>query len=240
MFVYRCVRAYVSSLVFSVLFSVLAAQGSEASSSGELGSVTVGLASGEGLRVLQGDVEDDVDFEELASTFLYIPVKKNDRKKKKGKGKKKNKQKSKGTTAFNPEHPFSTQGHTSAVEPTEDPCTSTHLDYCIHGYCQRMEGLREPVCICMKGYHGERCGIQVLGNTGPQSERTVDIEWVQMALVITAIVLSLISCTHFLYKQNEKKKKLQVYRSHKNFLASYLGSWSEQQKLQKPVSDVVV
>ncbi|XP_051923251.1 amphiregulin [Hippocampus zosterae] len=212
-----------------VLFSVLAAQGSEASSSGELGSVTVGLASGEGLRVLQGDVEGDVDFEELASEFL-----RDDRKKKKGKGKKKNKQKSKSTTAFNPEHHFSTQGHTSAVEPTEDPCTSTHLDYCIHGYCQRMEGLQEPVCICMKDYHGERCGIQVLGKTGPQSERTVDIEWVQMALVITAIILSIISCTAVILMACAH------YRSHKNVLASYLGSWSEQQKLQKPISDVVV
>lgn len=30
------------------------------------------------------------------------------------------------------------------------------------------------------------------------------------------------------------------YRSHKNFLASYLGTEAEQEKLQKPISDVVV
>lgn len=30
------------------------------------------------------------------------------------------------------------------------------------------------------------------------------------------------------------------YRSHKNFLASYLGTGAEQEKLQKPAGDVVV
>lgn len=30
------------------------------------------------------------------------------------------------------------------------------------------------------------------------------------------------------------------YRSHKNFLASFLGTGSEQEKLQKPMGDVVV
>ncbi|XP_077418037.1 uncharacterized protein areg [Vanacampus margaritifer] len=217
-------------LLCFVLFSVLGTQASEASSSGELGSVTVGSASGEGLQVLQGNADDDVDFEELASAFL-----RDDRKKRKGKGKKKNKQKSRSTTAFNPGHTFSTQGNnTSAMATTQDPCTSTHMGYCIHGSCRRIEGLQEPVCICMKGYDGERCGIQTLETIRTKSEHSSGVEWVQMALVIIAIVLSLISCTAVMLMACAH------YRSHKNFLASYLGSWSEQQKLQKPASDVVV
>ncbi|XP_061528098.1 amphiregulin [Phycodurus eques] len=217
-------------LLCFVLFSILGAQGSEASSSGEFGSVTVvGSASGEGLQVVQGNVDDDVDFEELASGLL-----RDDRKKTKGKGKKKNKQKSRSTTAFNPEHTHSTQGRTPAMETTQNPCNSTHLGYCIHGYCQRMEGLQEPVCICMKGYDGERCGIQTLGAIGTESQHSSDAEWVQMGLVITAAVLSLISCTAVMLMACAH------YKSQKNFLASHLGSWSEQQKLQKPACNVVV
>nr|XP_057927053.1 proheparin-binding EGF-like growth factor [Doryrhamphus excisus] len=214
-------------LLCLVLYSVLGAQGSEASSSGELGAVTGTSASGEGLQVLLGNAdEDDIDLEELASEFL-----RDDRKRKKGKGKKKNKQKSRSTTASNPGHTF----FTSTIETTEDPCTSTHLGYCIHGYCKRMEGLREPVCICMKGYDGERCGIQTLETIRNKPEHIHDnVEWVQMPLVITALVLSILSCTGVLLMACTH------YRSHKNILASYLGSWSEQQKLQKPTSDVMV
>ncbi|XP_054630645.1 amphiregulin [Dunckerocampus dactyliophorus] len=218
-------------LLCLVLYSVLGAQGSEASSSGELGTATGTSASGEGLRVLLGDAdEDDIDLDELASEFLF-----DDRKRRKGKGKKKNKQKSRSTTASNPGHPFFTQDLTSTLETTEDPCTSTHLGYCIHGYCKHMEGLREPVCICMKGYDGERCGIQTLETIRTKPEHVDDdFEWVQMALVIAALVLSIFSCTAVLLMACAH------YRSHKNFLASYLGSWSEQQKLQKPASDVMV
>ncbi|XP_061674220.1 amphiregulin [Syngnathoides biaculeatus] len=217
-------------LLCFVLFSDLAPQGSEASSSGEFGIVTVvGSASGEGLRVVQGHVDDDVDFEELASDFL-----RDDGKKKKGKGKKKSKQKSASTTAFNPEHSHSSQGRTSGMETTQNPCNSTHLDYCIHGSCQRMEGVQDPVCICMKGYDGERCGIQTLGTTGTESEHSSDTERVQMGLVITAVVLSLISCTAVMLMACAH------YKSQKHFLASHLGSWSEQEKLQKPARDVVV
>ncbi|XP_057688132.1 amphiregulin [Corythoichthys intestinalis] len=217
----------ITCLLCLVLLSVLGTQESEASSSGELGSVTLGSASGEGLQVVRGNVEyDDVDVEALASEFL-----RDDRKKRKGKGKKKNKQKIKSTTAFNPEHTLSTQGQTSTLWTTEDPCTSTHLEYCIHGFCQRMEGLQEPVCICNKGYDGERCETQALGT---KSERAGDTNWVQMGLVITAMVLSIVSCAAVMLMACAH------YRSQKNFLASYLGSWSEQQKLQKPSGNVVV
>ncbi|XP_072772027.1 uncharacterized protein areg [Nerophis lumbriciformis] len=212
-----------------VLYSVLAAQASEASSSGEPGSVSGFSASGEDPPFLRRN-GDDYDVDQLASEFL-----RDDRKKRKGKGKKKNKQKSRSTTASKAEHTFSNRGLTSTLETTEDPCTSTHLGFCIHGYCQRMEGLQEPVCICIKGYDGERCGIQTLETikTRPEHGSGDGVEWDQMALVITALVLSIISCGAVLLMACAH------YRS-KSILASYLGSCSEQQKLQKPASDVVV
>ncbi|XP_077457508.1 uncharacterized protein areg [Stigmatopora argus] len=219
----------ITCLLCLVLFSVLGPQESDASALGELHSVTLGSASGEDLQVVQGNFDDDADVEALASEFL-----RDDRKKRKGKGKKKNKQKSKSTTAFNPEHTSSTQGQTSATGTTEDPCTSTHLGYCIHGFCQGIEGLQEPVCICTKGYEGERCGSQRLEPSRTKSEQIGDTDWVQMGLVITAVVLSVISCTAVMLMACAH------YRSQKNFLASYLGNWSEQEKLQKAPGDVVV
>ncbi|XP_061905518.1 amphiregulin [Entelurus aequoreus] len=218
-------------LLCLVLYSVLGAQASEASSTGEPGSVSGFSASGEDLQGLKGNADDDdVDQNEQASEFL-----RDDRKKRKGKGKKKNKQKSRSTTASKAEHTFSKRGLTSTLETTKDPCTSTHLGFCIHGYCQHMEGLQEPVCICIKGYDGERCGIQTLETikTRPERGSSDGVEWAQMALVITALVLSIISCGAVLLMACTH------YRS-KSILASYLGSCSEQQKLQKPASDVVV
>ncbi|KAG8011846.1 Proheparin-binding EGF-like growth factor, partial [Nibea albiflora] len=224
------------NLLRAVVCSALGTQGSEATFSGELAGVTGGPASGEGLQSLSDD-DDELEIDEEVSggdnqNFSHgsHPSGKDERKKKKGKGKKR-KHKSKSTTAFNPEHTLFTNGYTSTISTTEDPCTSTHLGYCIHGYCKYIEGLQEPVCICMKGYDGERCGIQTLGVRVDQSSNT---ELVQTILVIIAVVLSVISCTAILLMTCAH------YRSHKNFLASYLGTGTEQEKLQKPIGDVVV
>ncbi|XP_045891812.1 amphiregulin [Micropterus dolomieu] len=220
--------------------SALGAQGSEATFSSELAGVTGGPASGEGLQSLQSDDEELEIDEELSGgdnenvSLHELHPNKDEKKKKKGKGKKRNRQKAKSTTPLNPEHTFFTNGYTSTYSTTEDPCTSTHLGYCIHGYCKYIEGLQEPVCICMKGYDGERCGIQTLETSKTQPDNSNISELVQTVLVIIAVVLSVISCTAILLMTCAH------YRSHKNFLASYLGTGTELEKLQKPIGDVVV
>ncbi|XP_051279324.1 proheparin-binding EGF-like growth factor [Dicentrarchus labrax] len=226
-------------LLCLVVCSAFGTQGAEATFSGELAGVTGGPASGEGLlTTLSDDDELEID-EELSGgdnenfSLHELQPSRDERKKKRGKGKKRNKHKGKSTTPFNPEHTFFTNGYTSTLSTTEDPCTSTHLSYCIHGYCKHIEGLQEPVCICMKGYDGERCGIQTLG-TMKTRDQSSNIELVQTVLVIIAVVLSVISCTAILLMTCAH------YRSHKNFLASYLGTGTEQEKLQKPIGDVVV
>ena len=50
----------------------------------------------------------------------------------------------------------------------------------------------------MKGYDGERCGIQTLGTIKTQSDQFSNTELVQTVLVIIAVVLSVISCTAIL------------------------------------------
>ncbi|GAA6226466.1 proheparin-binding EGF-like growth factor [Lates japonicus] len=228
-------------LLCFVVCSALGAQGSEATHSGELVVVTGGPASGEGL---QGSLSDDDELEtdeevsggdnENFSLHGLHPGK-DERRKRKGKGKRRSRHKSKSTTPFNPEHTVFTSGYTSTLTTAEDPCTTTHLGYCIHGYCKHIEGLHEPVCICMKGYDGERCGIQTLGTIKTQPNPSSNTELVQTVLVIIAVVLSVISCTAILLMTCAH------YRSHKNYLASYLGTGTEQEKLQnKPVGDVVV
>ncbi|XP_056276100.1 proheparin-binding EGF-like growth factor isoform X1 [Pseudoliparis swirei] len=225
------------------------AQGSEATFSGELARVTGGPASGEVLQTSLAD-DDELEVDEevsggdndhfsllvspSASPATELHPSKDEKKKRKGKGKKKNRHRGKSTTPLNPEHVFYTDGYTSTLSTTEDPCTSTHLGYCIHGYCKYIEGLQEPVCICMKGYDGGRCGIQSLGTIRTQPDQINNSELVQTVLVIIAVVLSVISCTAILLMTCAH------YRSHKNFLASYLGTGAEQEKLQKPIGDIVV
>ncbi|XP_041644462.1 proheparin-binding EGF-like growth factor [Cheilinus undulatus] len=226
-------------LLCLVVYSALGAQGSEATFTTALAGGTGGPASGEGLpNSMSYDDELDVELsggDNENFSLSDVHPGKDDKRKRRGKGKR-NKQRSRGTTPFNPEHTFFTNGHTSTHplthSTTEDPCTSTHLGYCIHGYCKHIEGLQEPVCICMKGYDGERCEIQALGATS-YSDQT-NTELVQTVLVIIAVVLSVISCLAILLMTCAH------YRSHKNFLASYLGTGSEQEKLQKPMADVVV
>lgn len=46
----------------------------------------------------------------------------------------------------------------------------------------------------MKGYDGERCGIQTLETVNPRSKQSGKGEATQMVLVIVAVVLSVISC----------------------------------------------
>ncbi|XP_054467795.1 proheparin-binding EGF-like growth factor [Anoplopoma fimbria] len=228
----------ITCLLCFVGSGAVGAQGSEATFSGELAGVTGGPASGEVLQISLGD-DDELELDEEVSggdnenfSLVVLHPSKDEKKKRKGQGKKRNKHKSKSTTPLNPEHTFYANGYTSTLGTTEDPCTSTHVDYCIHGYCKYIEGLQEPVCICMKGYDGGRCGIQSLGATG--SDQISNTEIVQTVLVIIAVVLSVISCTAILLMTCAH------YRSHKNFLASYLGTGTEQEKLQKPIGDVVV
>ncbi|XP_034092276.1 amphiregulin isoform X2 [Gymnodraco acuticeps] len=217
--------------LFCFVSGALGAQGSGATFSDELSGVTTGSASGEGLQsLLSNDDELEVD-EENVSIFELHHSKDE---KKKRKGKKKNKHKSKSTTPLNPEPTFSTNGYTSTHTTTEDPCTSSHVGYCIYGRCNYIEGLQEPVCICQKGYDGGRCEIQSLEVLKDPTDQINNTELVQMVLVIIAVVLSVISCTAILLMTCAH------YRSHKNFLASYLGTGTEQEKLQKPNRDVVV
>lgn len=235
--VHTCLLSY-------VVCSALGVWASEVTFSTELSGVTGGPASGEGLHSSLSD-DDELELlelEEEPSEAAHVhphvlTVHKDEQKKKKGKGKRKNRHKMKSTTALNPEHLYHTSGYTSTFSTTEDPCTSSHLDYCIHGHCQYLEGLHEPVCICMRGYVGLRCGIQTLETKGSSEGESRGTELIQTVLVVVAVVLSVISCTAIVLMTCAH------YRSHKNFLASYLGNGGaakEQEKLQKIPSDSVV
>ncbi|KAF0034133.1 hypothetical protein F2P81_014199 [Scophthalmus maximus] len=192
-----------TSLLCSVVCSALSAQGSDATHSSGLAGVTGGPASGEGAlgTLLSDDDQLDEDPSGGGSENFRLHesrLNKEGRKGRRGNGRRGGKNRSKATTSFNPEHTALTNGYTSTLSTTEDPCASTHLGYCIHGYCKHMEGLPEPVCICMKGYDGSRCGIQTLETGKTRAGESSDTELVQMVLVIIAVVLSVISCTAIL------------------------------------------
>ncbi|KAL6466319.1 hypothetical protein MHYP_G00264520 [Metynnis hypsauchen] len=122
------------------------------------------------------------------------------------------------------QHTFST---------TSDPCLTSHRDYCIHGHCTYLQDLKEPVCVCMKGYDGVRCGIQLLqtfsgsgsGSDGPDGHSHTHT--LQLALVIIAVVLSVISCAAIIIII------MVQYKAQHSFQAAFLSSSSEREKLQK-------
>ncbi|MBN3305302.1 AREG protein, partial [Amia calva] len=148
--------------------------------------------------------------------------------KRKGKGKRKNKSKGEKNDKSTREK----ERQEKEKDTTPDPCATTHLDYCIHGHCKYMEELKEATCICLKGYDGERCGIQLLKTKKEEEMKPTDIT--QMVLVIIAVVLSLISFTAILLIICAH------YRTHKNFIANYLGTSSEKEKLRQDGAHIVV
>lgn len=60
--------------------------------------------------------------------------------------------------------------------------------------CQTSADHNVSLLRCMKGYDGERCGIQTLEAVNPRSKQSGKGEATQMVLVIVAVVLSVISC----------------------------------------------
>ncbi|XP_041755794.1 proheparin-binding EGF-like growth factor isoform X2 [Coregonus clupeaformis] len=234
------------SSLLCLVFSALGVLGSAVTFSAGLSHVTGASASGEGegLQSSLGD-EDEEELELDEDLSGGTPTdgspqvlrhgkeqqeKGRSQKGKGNKGKRKRKRKSKNTTASNPEHTSSghmSSGHTQQTSGrvTEDPCSSSHKGYCIHGHCKYMADLREPVCMCNKGYDGERCGILLLPTRNKEESSRAEV--VQTVLVVIAVVLSSISCLAILLMACTH------YRTHKNFLAAYLGSGSEKQQLQK-------
>ncbi|XP_010865820.1 proheparin-binding EGF-like growth factor [Esox lucius] len=245
-------NAIILSSLLCLVFSAAGVQGSVATLSAELSHVTGASASGERegpLSTFGDEDEEDVGQNEDLSggsptdSQSQLPPKdqKEKGRRRKGKGgKDKRRTKAKSTTAFNPEYTSgytspgllseTTSGRTQAIQTsdpvTEDPCSSSHQGYCIHGNCKYMADLREPVCICNKGYDGERCGILLL-QTKLKNNNSSGAERGQTVLVVIAVVLSIISCLAILLMTCSH------YRTHKNFLAAYLGSGSEKEHLQK-------
>ncbi|XP_052316819.1 uncharacterized protein LOC127907133 isoform X1 [Oncorhynchus keta] len=122
--------------------------------------------------------------------------------------------------------------HQTSGRVTEDPCSFSHKGYCIHGLCKYMADLREPVCMCNKGYDGERCGILLLPTTNKEESGRAEV--VQTVLVVIAVVLSCVSCLAILLMACTH------YRTHQNFLATYLGSGSEKQLQKTTPCDITV
>ncbi|XP_052010876.1 proheparin-binding EGF-like growth factor [Xyrauchen texanus] len=71
-----------------------------------------------------------------------------------------------------------------------NPCLKKYKDFCIHGTCQYLQGLKGPSCICDQGYSGERChffSLELKTNEGAYNRTT--------ALAVVAVVLSTLCLT---------------------------------------------
>ncbi|XP_064828531.1 proheparin-binding EGF-like growth factor isoform X3 [Oncorhynchus masou masou] len=229
------------------VFSALGVLGSAVTFSAGLSHVTGALASGEGeeLQSSLGD-EEELDLEEDLSGGTptdgspqlprHSKIQKEKRRGQKGNKNKERKKKTRtstghpsaGTTSeFPAAHTHQTSGRV-----TQDPCSFSHKGYCIHGLCKYMADLREPVCMCNKGYDGERCGILLLPTTNKEESGRAEV--VQTVLVVIAVVLSCVSCLAVLLMACTH------YRTHQNFLATYLGSGSETQLQKTTPCDITV
>ncbi|XP_026852256.1 proheparin-binding EGF-like growth factor isoform X2 [Electrophorus electricus] len=174
------------SCLLCVACSVVISSGSFVTHSSELGHVTVMSASGEGLQSAAGD-EAETDNNANTSGQPGRKPESHSRRTRRKHGSKKR-----------PRNQV-TVGHQSRTHsPTSNPCFSSHKDYCIHGHCTYLQDLEEPVCVCMKGYDGVRCGVHLL-QTGSGSgsgglDKPSSMDSLHMTLIIMAVILSVISC----------------------------------------------
>ncbi|KAG5281199.1 hypothetical protein AALO_G00068490 [Alosa alosa] len=87
--------------------------------------------------------------------------------------------------------------HSSSHTTIEDLCLTTHRDFCIHGQCKFLEDLREPLCICLTGYEGKRCAIQLM-KTEHKEVDAGEEAYAHTTLLVIAVMLSIISCSALL------------------------------------------
>uniref|UniRef100_A0AAY4CMN6 EGF-like domain-containing protein n=1 Tax=Denticeps clupeoides TaxID=299321 RepID=A0AAY4CMN6_9TELE len=126
-------------------------------------------------------------------------------------------------TTHTPTQRHHTHSHTTAEE---DLCTTTYKDYCVHGHCQFIPDLPEPSCVCQRGYEGKRCAVQLM-KTEQKEEHLTDADSTHIALLVVAVVLSVISCSALCSRSTQRR-----------FQSAFLGSSSEKENLQK--SDAIV
>ncbi|XP_028824621.1 proheparin-binding EGF-like growth factor isoform X2 [Denticeps clupeoides] len=131
-------------------------------------------------------------------------------------------------TTHTPTQRHHTHSHTTAEE---DLCTTTYKDYCVHGHCQFIPDLPEPSCVCQRGYEGKRCAVQLM-KTEQKEEHLTDADSTHIALLVVAVVLSVISCSALLLTICVH------YKTQRRFQSAFLGSSSEKENLQK--SDAIV
>ncbi|MCJ8750176.1 hypothetical protein PDJAM_G00259570 [Pangasius djambal] len=221
--------------------SVLISLASSATHSSELGHVTVMSASGEGLQSALG--EEPESEEGPSGLFTGPPLGKGRGGRKKHGGKKRTKaqisvRQRNSTPAqnltYSSTHSTShSSAHTNNHSSAPDPCSTSHREYCIHGYCTYLQDLKEPVCVCMKGYDGVRCGIHLL-QTGSGSGGRDDHhdDTLHIILITITVVLSIISCSALLLIICVH------YRAQHSFQAALLSTADESDKLQKNSSAV--
>ncbi|XP_051527563.1 proheparin-binding EGF-like growth factor [Myxocyprinus asiaticus] len=215
-----------SSLLLCIVCSVVFFTSTVTAHTSALDHVTLMSESGEGLQSAVGEdleSDDDQDPSGIFSVPNLFKVNNVEEQNHKPSGRKKNKGRKKNTniTPVQPHHTFIHKSQTT----TADPCLTSHLDYCIHGHCTYLHDLREPVCVCKRGYDGERCGIQLLQTSGERDDSST--ETTHTALIIMAVILSVISCLAIL---------LMIcvhYRTHHQFQAAFLSSANEREQLEK-------
>ncbi|XP_049326772.1 proheparin-binding EGF-like growth factor [Astyanax mexicanus] len=214
-------------LAFSVVFSL----SSSMSRSPELDHVTVMSSSGEELQSAMGEELESEGASGLFTAPPLLRVSPGGWEESRGRGGRRRqggRRRSRGHVTVGQQLTFS----------TPDPCRTTHSDYCIHGHCTYLQDLHEPVCVCMKGYDGVRCGIQLMQtSSGSGSDRLDDqshththTHTLQLILVIIAVVLSIISCSAIIIIITVQ------YKAQHSFQAAFLSSNSEKEKLQKSPS----
>ncbi|XP_051981571.1 proheparin-binding EGF-like growth factor [Xyrauchen texanus] len=218
-----------SSLLLCIVCSAVFFISAVATHTSALDHVTVMSTSGEGLQSAVGvDLESDDDEDPSGmfndpNLFKVHQVSKGEEHNHRRSGRKKNKGRKKNTniTPVQPHHTFPQKSHSM----TADPCLTSHLDYCIHGHCTYLHDLREPVCVCKRGYDGERCGIQLLQTAGEPDDSST--ETTHTALVIMAFILSVISCLAILLMICMHN------RTHHKFQAAFLSSTNEREEIEK-------
>ncbi|XP_062874434.1 proheparin-binding EGF-like growth factor [Trichomycterus rosablanca] len=227
---------FLVSSILCLACSLLISLATSLTHASSLGHVTVMSASGEELQSAAGEESETEGG--ASGVFTEAPQIRGRGGRKKHGGRKRNKlqivrqristpaQNLTHSPAHNPTHSSThNRGHNHNHSAHPDPCSTSHREYCIHGYCTYLQDLKEPVCVCMRGYDGVRCGIQLL-QTGSGGRDQNSTDTLQISLITISIVLSIISCSALLIIICVH------YRAQQSVSAAFLGATEETKKLQ--------
>ncbi|XP_075058319.1 probetacellulin [Mixophyes fleayi] len=86
-------------------------------------------------------------------------------------------------------------------------CPKSYRHYCVKGKCRFVSALKEPACICERGYTGSRCEYLDLFYLKEDRGQLVVIGLIVAMVILIIVIICICICSHHCRKAHRRKMK---------------------------------